>query len=91
MKTRVVIAGLLFGLGMTGVALAAEDQALRDYDRESLNFLFEQAQSAGPISGISEDDMLITGSIGTRDKKEKSTNDIAHGNEQRLPAARPGE
>ncbi len=86
MNTRGLIAGLVFGLGVSGASWAAEDQVLRDYDRESLNFLFEQAQSAGPIAGISEDDLLITGSIGsTSDKKVQP----AGTSEQRLPAARP--
>jgi hypothetical protein len=86
MTTRGLIAGLVFGLAMSGAAWAAEDQGLRDYDRESLDFLFEQAQSAGPISGISEDDLLITGSIGTTsDKKEQRASE----HDNRLPVARP--
>ncbi len=84
MFSRALIVGLFLGFG-TQVAMAAEDGMLRDYDRESLNFLFEQAQSSGPLSGMSEDDMLITGSIGNSDKKESRP----QGNGERVPQARP--
>lgn len=84
MFARALIAGLFLGFG-TQVATAAEDGMLRDYDRESLNFLFEQAHSSGPLSGMSEDDMLITGSIGSSDKKESRP----QGTNDRVPQARP--
>ncbi len=84
MFARTLIVGLALGFG-TQVAMAVEDSMLRDYDRESLNFLFEQAQGAGPLSGMSEDDMLITGSIGSSDKKEPSQNVES----DRVPQARP--
>ncbi len=84
MFARAFIIGFSLAFGATA-ALAAEDSMLRDYDRESLNFLFEQAQGAGPLSGMSEDDMLITGSIGSSDKKESRP----QGGGDRVPQARP--
>ncbi len=84
MFARALIVVLSLGFG-TQVAVAAEDGMLRDYDRESLNFLFEQAQSSGPLSGMSEDDMLITGSIGSSDKKESPSSTSS----DRVPQARP--
>ncbi len=84
MVARALIIALSLGFG-TQVAMAAEDGMLRDYDRESLNFLFEQAQSSGPLSGMSEDDMLITGSIGSSDKKESPSSTAG----DRVPQARP--
>ncbi|HBM87644.1 MAG: hypothetical protein P1U69_14300 [Parvibaculaceae bacterium] len=84
MFARALIIALSLGFG-TQVAMAAEDGMLRDYDRESLNFLFEQAQSSGPLSGMSEDDMLITGSIGSSDKKESPSSPSS----DRVPQARP--
>lgn len=84
MVARALIIALSLGFG-THVAMAAEDGMLRDYDRESLNFLFEQAQSSGPLSGMSEDDMLITGSIGSSDKKESPSS----ASSDRVPQARP--
>ena len=84
MVARALIIALSLGFG-TQVAMAAEDGMLRDYDRESLNFLFEQAQSSGPLSGMSEDDMLITGSIGSSDKKESPSSTSS----DRVPQARP--
>lgn len=85
MIARVLIVGLSLSFG-TQVAVAAEDGMLRDYDRESLNFLFEQAQSSGPLSGLSEDDLLITGSVGNSDKKESR----AQARNDRVPQTRPG-
>ncbi len=84
MTARALIIGLLLGFG-SQAAYAAEDRMLRDYDRESLDFLFQQAQVAGPLAGVSEDDLLITGSIGSSDKKERS----AKGANDRLPQSRP--
>jgi len=84
MFTRGLVAGFVFGLGMLTPVLANDD-ALRDYDRQSLDFLFEQAQFGGPVSGMSEDDMLITGSIGSNDKKEQPLNS----DERRVPVSRP--
>ncbi len=84
MSIRALIIGLSLTFGATG-AIATEDSALRDYDRESLNFLFEQAQGSGPLSGMSEDDMLITGSIGSSDKKESRP----QGTSDRVPQVRP--
>ncbi len=88
MMTRGLVAGFVFGLGLVTPVLA-NDEALRDYDRASLNFLFEQAQFGGPVSGMSEDDMLITGSIGTsvggnEKKEQRDTRGV-----QRLPVSRP--
>jgi hypothetical protein len=84
MTARALIIGLLLGFG-SQAAYAAEDRMLRDYDRESLDFLFQQAQMPGPVAGASEDDLLITGSIGSADKKERS----AKGTSDRLPQSRP--
>lgn len=84
MSVRALIIGLSLMFSVTG-AVAAEDNMLRDYDRESLNFLFEQAQGTGPLSGMSEDDMLITGSIGSSDKKESRP----QGTSDRVPQVRP--
>ncbi len=84
MFTRGLVAGFVFGLGLLTPVLAS-DEALRDYDRQSLDFLFEQAQFGGPVSGMSEDDMLITGSIRSNDKKEQPLNS----DERRVPVPRP--
>ncbi len=84
MSIRALIIGLSLTFGVTG-AIASEDSMLRDYDRESLNFLFEQAQGSGPLSSMSEDDMLITGSIGSSDKKESRP----QGASDRVPQVRP--
>jgi hypothetical protein len=84
MTARALIIGLLLGFG-SQTAFAAEDRMLRDYDRESLDFLFQQAQAPGPLSDVSEDDLLITGSIGSSDKKEQSTKAAS----DRIPQSRP--
>ncbi len=85
MAVRALIAGLVFGAAAMPLAAVADESALREYDRESLDSLFEQAQSGGPIPGLSEDDMLITGSIGSDDKKDTSSN----GEGDPVPASRP--
>ncbi|MBG51280.1 MAG: hypothetical protein JJ939_08865 [Alphaproteobacteria bacterium] len=70
MTVRVMMAGLAFGMGFASLAMAADSEALRDYDRASLDSLFEQAQSSGGIVGIADDDdMLVTGSINKNMKK----------------------
>ncbi len=86
MFARALIVGLSLGF-VAQAAMAAEDGMLRDYDRESLNFLFEQAQDSGPLSGMSEDDMLITGSIGSSDSNKKAR--PAESNSDRVPQVRP--
>lgn len=85
MTMRALVAGLVFGTIALPLAAVADESALREYDRESLDSLFEQAQSGGPIPGLSEDDMLITGSIGSDDKKDAPSN----GSGEPVPASRP--
>lgn len=45
-----------------GSARAGEDQTLSSYDRQSMDLLFQQAMNTP--GGLTDDDMLMTGSIG---------------------------
>ncbi|MEQ9518031.1 MAG: hypothetical protein RLN89_01190 [Parvibaculum sp.] len=88
MTVRAGIAGLAFGMGFASLAMAADSNALRDYDRASLDSLFEQAQSGNGIAGFSDDDdMLVTGSINRGNQGNKNTKKAV---EDELPSPFPG-
>lgn len=87
MTTRVLIAGLVLGMGFSPLAMAADSNALRDYDRASLDSLFEQAQSSEGIVGIADDDdLLVTGSVGSGHSNKNAKKPL----EDELPSPYPG-
>lgn len=66
-KSIPLVAGMIATAVIGAVAMgkgahAGEDQALSAYDRQSMDLLFQQAMSTP--SGLTDDDMLTTGSIG---------------------------
>ncbi|GAK44411.1 DNA repair protein RadC [Tepidicaulis marinus] len=70
---QIVTGAALAGLLGAGAALAAED-TLKSYDRESMQRLFEQ-MSEGGAAGISEDDLLVTGTVKSDKKSDKKEDD----------------
>ena len=67
-KSIPLIAGMIATAVISAVAMsngsarAGEDQTLSSYDRQSMDLLFQQAMNTP--SGLTDDDMLTTGSIG---------------------------
>lgn len=67
-KSVPLIAGLIAAAVMGVAAMshssarAGEDQTLSSYDRQSMDLLFQQAMNTP--GGLTDDDMLVTGSIG---------------------------
>ncbi|MDF1685914.1 MAG: hypothetical protein ACJAVO_000450 [Parvibaculaceae bacterium] len=59
-----LVASAVMGIAAMGneSARAGEDQTLSSYDRQSMDLLFQQAMSTP--GGLTDDDMLTTGSIG---------------------------
>lgn len=71
MSVRMSLIAAILVAGSAGPVFAQEDQALRAYDRESLDYLFEQAQTGRYDPNAIDDDMLITGSVSSAsDKKD---------------------